>query len=122
MPVKQADQLLVFGLKNCDSSSKARNWLDEHGVDYEFRDLRADGLAAERLQRWLTSPLAALLTNRRSTTWRKLSAVEKAQSDVDSFSLLNRYTTLIKRPVLERHGRILLVGFSEEEFREHLLS
>ena len=122
MPVKQADLLLVFGLKNCDSCSKARAWLDEHGVNYEFRDLRADGLAPERLQRWLSSPLAALLTNRRSTTWRKLTVGEKALSDDDPFRLLSQYSTLIKRPVLERHGRVLLVGFSVEEFREHLLS
>lgn len=122
MPVKSSDQLLVFGLKNCDTCARALAWLDEHGVDHEFRDLRIDGLAPERLQRWLASPLAALLTNRRSTTWRKLSAAEKARSDEDPFSLLNQYSTLIKRPVLERHGRILLVGFSVEEFREHLLS
>lgn len=122
MPVKQADQLLVFGLKNCDSCSKARAWLEEHGVNYEFRDLRADGLSRERLQNWLSSPLAALLTNRRSTTWRQLSVAEKVQSDEDPFSVLSRYTTLIKRPVLERHGRVLLVGFAVEEYREHLLS
>ncbi|HET6565192.1 MAG TPA: Spx/MgsR family RNA polymerase-binding regulatory protein [Xanthomonadales bacterium] len=122
MPVKQTDLLLVFGLKNCDSCSKARAWLDEHGVDYEFRDLRADGLGADRLKRWLSSPLAPLLTNRRSTTWRQLTAIEKAQSDEDPFTILNQYSTLIKRPVLERHGRVLLVGFSVEEFREHLLS
>lgn len=122
MPVKQPDQLLVFGLRNCDSCSKARAWLDEHGVEYEFRDLRSDGLTADRLQRWLSSPLAALLTNRRSTTWRSLSAAEKALSDENPLQLLSQYSTLIKRPVLERHGRILLVGFSVEEFREHLLS
>ena len=122
MPVKQTDLLLVFGLKNCDSCSKARSWLDEHGIEYEFRDLRVDGLAADRLKRWLSSPFAPLLTNRRSTTWRQLSATEKALSDEDPFGILSQYSTLIKRPVLERHGRVLLVGFSVEEFREHLLS
>jgi Spx/MgsR family transcriptional regulator len=122
MPVKATDQLLVFGLKNCDSCSKARAWLDEHGIDHEFRDLRTDGLTEERLKRWLSSPLAALLTNRRSTTWRSLSAAEKAQSDEHPLKLLSQYSTLIKRPVLERHGRLLLVGFSAEEFRKHLLS
>ena len=122
MPVKRTDQLLVFGLKNCDSCLKARAWLDEHGVDHEFRDLRADGLTPERLKRWLSSPLAALLINRRSTTWRNLSVAEKALSEDDPFTLLSQYPALIKRPVLERHGRVLLVGFSVQEFREHLLS
>jgi len=122
MPVKQPDLLLVFGLKNCDSCSKALAWLEEHAVVYEFRDIRGEGLDRERLKRWLSSPMAGLLTNRRSTTWRQLSVVEKALSDSDPHSLLSKFPTLIKRPVLERHGNLLLVGFSAGEYREHLLS
>lgn len=122
MPVKHTDMLLVFGLGNCDSCKKARTWLNEHGVEYEFRDVRKDGVEAERLKRWLASSLAALLTNRRSTTWRSLTANEKILSETDPISVLSKHPSLIKRPVLERHGRILVVGFSPDEFRKHLLS
>jgi arsenate reductase len=122
MPVKQPDLLLVFGLKNCDTCGKALAWLEEHAVVYEFRDIRGEGLDRERLKRWLASPLAALLTNRRSTTWRQLTAAEKELSESDPQDLLGKFPTLIKRPVLERHGTVLLVGFSANEYREHLLS
>ena len=122
MPVKRNDMLLVFGLGNCDSCKKAQAWLNEHGVEYEFRDVRKDGVATERLKRWLASPLAALLTNRRSTTWRSLTANEKVLSETDPITILSKHPSLIKRPVLERHGRILAVGFSPDEFRIHLLS
>ncbi len=122
MPVKQSDLLLVFGLKNCDTCGKAQAWLQEHAVAYEFRDVRTDGVDKERLQRWLSSPLADLLTNRRSTTWRNLSLIEKAQSETDPLKILLQYPILLKRPILERHSRLLLVGFSANEFREHLLS
>lgn len=122
MPVKRSDQLLVFGLKNCDSCAMAQAWLKEHVVNYEFRDLRSEGVEKERLERWLASPHAALLINRRSTTWRNLTVAEKAMSDSDSVKILSKHPTLIKRPVLERHGHVLLVGFSADAFREHLLS
>ena len=122
MPVRHSDMLLVFGLKNCDACSEAQAWLQEHAVTYEFRDVRADGLDPERLKSWLSSPQAVLLINRRSTTWRKLSLAEKALSESDPAKILLQYPTLVKRPVLERHGRLLIVGFSANEFREHLLS
>jgi len=122
MPVKQPDLLLFFGLKNCDTCSKAQTWLQEHAVKYEFRDVRSEGVDRERLQRWLSAPLAELLINRRSTTWRKLSVAEKLLSETDPVQILLQHPSLIKRPVLERHGRILLIGFSANDFREHLLS
>lgn len=122
MPVKHSDMLLVFGLKSCDTCSKAQAWLQEHSVTYEFRDVRVDGVDPERLDRWLSAPLAALLINRRSTTWRKLSLAEKALSESDPVRILQQYPILIKRPVLERHGRLLLVGFSATDFRAQLLS
>ena len=122
MPVKQTDLLLVYGLKNCDACSKARSWLDGHGVEFEFRDVRADGVEKDQLKRWLESDLGTLLINRRSTTWRGLNANEKALSETDPYKLLSKNPTLLKRPILERHGRLLAVGFSADEYRQHILS
>ncbi len=122
MPVKHSDMLLVFGLKSCDTCSKAQSWLKEHAVIYEFRDVRVDGVDPDRLERWLSAPQAGLLINRRSSTWRKLTLAEKTLSESDPAKILLQYPTLIKRPVLERHGRMLLIGFSAADFRDHLLS
>lgn len=122
MPVKRSDLLLVFGLKNCDSCSKAQAWLKEHAVNYEFRDIRTEGVEKEQLKRWLASPLAVMLINRRSTTWRNLTTAEKELSESNPAEVLSKHPTLIKRPVVERCGRLLQVGFSANEFRERLLS
>lgn len=119
---KHSDLLLIFGLKNCDSCSKAQAWLKEHAVDYEFRDIRTEGVDQEQLQRWLASPLAVLLINRRSRTWRNLTTAEKELSESNPAEILGKHPTLIKRPVVERRGRLLQVGFSANEFRERLLS
>ena len=39
----------LYGIRNCDTVKKARKWLDEHGVDYEFHDFKKDGLSSEKL-------------------------------------------------------------------------
>src|SRR4051812_30327703 len=34
----------IYGIKACDTMRKARNWLDEHGVVYEFHDYKTQGI------------------------------------------------------------------------------
>ena len=34
----------LYGIPNCDTVKKARAWLDEHGVDYEFLDFKKQGV------------------------------------------------------------------------------
>ena len=36
----------LFGIKNCDTIKKARYWLAEHDIAYQFHDYRSDGLVA----------------------------------------------------------------------------
>lgn len=105
-------QVIIYGLKSCDTCRKALKWLDEHELAYRWHDLRADGVEAERLQRWLAAVGGHVLINRRSTTWRSLSAADQARAGdpEQAVALLQEHPTLIKRPVFERSGRVL-VGF-----------
>jgi len=105
--------IVFFGLGTCESCRKARRWLEAGGHDYRFVDLRADGLAEETLAGWIDALGWEALLNRRSTSWRSLDPSERA--DLDSgraFALMREMPTLIKRPVFDLGGRIL-VGFEE---------
>ncbi len=106
-------ELTVYGIKACDTCRKALKWLDEQEREYQWHDLRADGIEAERLQRWLEEAGTDLLVNRRSTTWRSLSAAERALAEDpgQAPALLEAHPTLIKRPVFETR-RGVLVGFN----------
>jgi len=107
--------IVIYGLKNCDSCRKAVALLQDSGGDYRFHDLRADGLPAGRLERWLDGVGWETLLNRRSTTWRELPEAEKADLDAErALRLLERYPTLIKRPVVEA-GDSLVVGFAASQ-------
>ena len=109
----------LYGIKNCDTVKKARRWLDDRGIDYRFHDLRADGLDRSVVDSWLTSVAADELLNKRSTTWKSLDKTLRENLEAgDIPALLVENPTLIKRPVLEREGN-LLVGFSEQAYNTY---
>jgi Spx/MgsR family transcriptional regulator len=104
--------LTVYGIRQCDTCRKALKWLQARAVEHRFHDLRADGLQGEKLGGWLASPFASSLINRRSTTWRQLSADQRASTGSDLQALVLEFPTLIKRPVFE-DGDVIAVGFDE---------
>ncbi len=114
--------MILYGIKSCDTVRKARRWLEAHGVDYRFHDLRGDGLTPERVSDWLRLIPAEQLLNKRSTTWKNLTPEERETASGESLpGLLARHPTLVKRPVLEAGGRIM-VGFSADRFADFFAS
>jgi Spx/MgsR family transcriptional regulator len=105
--------IVVNGLKSCDTCRKARAWLTAEGIEHRFHDLRAEGLEAGRLGRWLTAAGAERLINRRGTTWRGLSEAERNfAGEAAAVALMQAHPAIIKRPVFELGARVL-VGFDE---------
>jgi arsenate reductase (glutaredoxin) len=110
----------VYGIRNCDTMKKAMNWLDENGITYEFIDYKKAGVAAAGLPDWNQRAGWETLLNRRGLMWKKLSEAERADVDeAKALLLMAQYPALIKRPVLDT-GKQLLIGFSPENYAEHL--
>ena len=108
----------LYGIKNCDTVKKARRWLDDHGVVYQFHDFRQDGLDKKQLSGWVEQLGWEAVVNKRSTTWRNLSDKEKdIKTNAQAVKLLTINPTLIKRPVIE-NNKTLLVGFKESEYQK----
>ena len=106
--------LTIYGIKNCDTMKKARTWLEDHGVSYEFHDYKASGIDRPSLERWSAAKGWETVLNRAGTTFRKLP--DAAKSDLDqerAIALMLQQPPMIKRPVLEGEG-LLLVGFKPE--------
>ena len=115
-------QPTLFGIPNCDTVRKARKWLDNHGLTHEFVDLRADTPSVEKIGEWLSVVGHERLINRRSTTFKQLSEVDKAALEgADSVSVLQAQPTLIKRPVLEWNNGVS-VGFKAEDYAQRFNS
>ena len=108
----------VYGIKNCDTMKKARNWLDSHGVEYTFHDVRIDGLDEKTLKSWVKSASWETLLNTRGMTWRKLPDKEKTNvTEAKAIKLMLKEPAMIKRPVL-KHGRKIHVGFKDQEYTD----
>jgi arsenate reductase len=104
--------LHLYGIRNCDSCRNAIKWLEARKVPFTFHDFRVDGLPEDLLKGWLESAHGPRLLNKRSTTWRQLSAEEKQVAETSPLPLLLANPTLIKRPVITDGKTILDIGFS----------
>jgi len=108
----------IYGIKNCDTMKKARAWLDAKGVAYRFHDYKAEGVDRTQLEGWVRAVGWETLLNRAGTTFRKLPEADKAGLDEGrAMALMLDQPSMIKRPVLDLGGRIL-VGFKPEHYEE----
>ncbi|MBW8284333.1 MAG: ArsC family reductase [Rhizobium sp.] len=106
----------IYGIKNCDTMKKARLWLEQHGVEHAFHDYKASGIDRDHLQRWCADAGWETLLNRAGTTFKKLP--DEAKLDLDrekAIALMLAQPSMIKRPVLEVGGK-LLIGFKPEVY------
>jgi arsenate reductase len=107
---------VIYGIKNCDTMKKARAWLDGHGVAYSFHDYKTAGIAKDKLKDWCDEVGWETLLNRAGTTFRKLPDADKqGLNERKALALMLAQPSIIKRPVLDHEGR-LLVGFKPEMY------
>ncbi|MDA9412216.1 MULTISPECIES: ArsC family reductase [unclassified Bradyrhizobium] len=105
---------IIYGIKNCDTMKKARSWLDSHGVAYEFHDYKAAGVEKDKLKQWSDKLGWETLLNRAGTTFKKLPDADKEDlTEKKALALMLAQPSMIKRPVLEIGGK-LLVGFKPD--------
>jgi arsenate reductase (glutaredoxin) len=108
----------LYGIKNCDTVKKARAWLDANAVPYLFHDYKTAGIDHGRLQSWAGEVGWETLLNRAGTTFRKLPDADKAGlGEAKAFALMLAQPSMIKRPVLDLGGK-LLVGFKPELYED----
>jgi len=109
---------ILYGIKNCDTMKKARTWLDTHAVEYAFHDYKTAGIDPARLQQWCKRVGWEKVLNRAGTTFKKLSDAQRADlTETKAIELMTARPSMIKRPVLEPGGK-LLVGFNPETYAQ----
>jgi arsenate reductase len=110
----------LYGIRNCDTVKKARAWLDERGIAYDFHDYKSQGIDEARLRGWASELGWKRLLNRGGTTFRKLPEADKHGLDEDkAVALMLAQPSMIRRPVLDL-GERRLVGFSPDSYCSEL--
>ena len=109
--------MIIYGISNCDTVKKAKNWLDSHNIDYKFHDFRKDGINRDIINGWLITVAWDKILNKRSTSWRNLDAsTQQAINATNVVDLLVENPTLIKRPVMDVND-IITVGFNSDTYQ-----
>jgi len=109
-------RIAIYGIKNCDTMKKARIFLEKKGVAYDFHDYKVEGIERARLEGWAGKVGWEALLNRAGTTFRKLPEKDKESlTEKKAIALMLAQPSMIKRPVLEAGGKIL-VGFRPEDY------
>lgn len=117
--------ITLYGIRNCDTVKKARQWLDDHQLAYTFHDFKTQGVPVDRLDHWLARAGWETMLNRKGTTWRRLEPSQQAAAThADSArQLMLEYASVIKRPVVEwgdaRSG-VVTVGFKADDWQARL--
>lgn len=112
-----AGRVTIYGIKACDTMKKARDWLDGHGVAYDFHDYKVVGIDRARLQTWAGAVGWETLLNRSGTTFRKLPDADKAGlTEARAIALMLDQPSMIKRPVLDLGDRRIL-GFRADDYQ-----
>lgn len=110
----------LYGISNCNTVKKAKDWLQENNIEFQFHDFRKQGLTVELLESFEKSVGWEKLLNKQSTSWRKLTDEQKQSvSKQSAMGCMLETPTLIKRPVLDT-GEKMIVGFKAENYQAEL--
>ena len=112
-------KIIVYGIPNCDQVKKARAWLNDHALPFDFHDFKKAGVSRSLIEAWLTQIPLDVLLNKKGTTWRGLPELRKAAiTDADSaINLMLELPSLIKRPVVTTSESIH-AGFSDPLYQQ----
>ncbi|MDC6466847.1 Spx/MgsR family RNA polymerase-binding regulatory protein [Methylophilaceae bacterium] len=118
--------LQVYGIKNCNTVKKGLNWLNVNKIAFEFFDVKKVDLTSNLINDWIkniSSPYTSEnLINKTGMTWRKLSEDEKKLplTKENIISLIKKYPTAMKRPLITNEGDVLAIGFDENIYEEKI--
>jgi arsenate reductase (glutaredoxin) len=115
--------MTVYGIKNCNTVKSALDWLKKEKVDFEFHDYKTKGITTDKLKSWSKQVGWESLVNKKGTTWRQLDEAtkEKISTESAAVELMLEKTSVIKRPLLEKDGRVITLGFDEVQYKNLLL-
>ena len=110
--------ITMYGIPSCDTISKAKKWLTNNNIEFEFHNYKKSGVPEKELKNWVKQLGWEVLLNKRGTTWRKLDDSVKESVDTKSaIQIMLDNPSIIKRPVLNIDNSYT-VGFSDDAYKK----
>ena len=111
--------MIIYGIPNCNTVKKAQVWLKANNIAFEFHNFKKEGITAEKLTEWFDVFGWEKVINKNGLTFKKLTKEEQAEinSAENVIPYLMQNTSAIKRPIVEKNGKVILIGFNEDAYQ-----
>lgn len=112
--------MLLICYPKCSTCRKAQKFLEEGGIEYQYRDIKENNPSREELKEWHKKsglPLKKFF-NTSGKLYRENNMKDKIpnMTDEEQYKILASDGMMVKRPILV-DGDKVLVGFKEEEWQ-----
>ena len=112
--------ITLYGISNCTTVQKARNWLEDNKIEYNFHDYKKLGIDEAHLKLWCAKFGWDKVLNMQGQMWRKASEEDKAKvvDEKSAIKFMIKVPNSIKRPIVELESGDLLRGFDAEDWKQ----
>ena len=107
----------IYGIKTCSTVRKALKFIKDKNIEFDFIDYKKENVHENKIREWLKQVDLKILFNSRGKKYRDLKLKELNLDDEGKIEWLAKENYLIKRPVIEYNGQVI-VGFDEERYKE----
>lgn len=109
----------LFGIPNCDTVKKARTFLDKKKMEVEFIDFKKYRPTTTDIERW-SDAFGGVPVNVKGVTYKKHKDEFEKLTRKAQVAFIQDNTSMIKRPILEKNGKVIHFGFDEEIYKKNL--
>lgn len=113
--------MTIYGIKTCSTVGKARKFMKENGIDFDFVDYKVESVGEDKIREWLKQVDIDVLFNNRGKKYRDLGLKELNLDDEGKIEWMVKENYLLKRPVIEYGDGKVLVGLDEEIYKNTFL-
>lgn len=113
--------MTIYGIKTCSTVGKARKFMKEHGINFDFVDYKVESVGEEKIREWLKQVDINVLFNNKGKKYRDLELKELNLDEEGKIAWMAKENYLLKRPVIEYGEGKVLVAYDEEGYKEKLL-
>ena len=112
--------MIIYGIKSCSTVGKARKFMKENGIDFEFVDYKVESVDEAKICEWLKQVDINILFNNKGKKYRDLGLKELNLDDKGKIEWMAKENYLLKRPVIEHDGKVI-VAYDEEKYQKEFL-
>ena len=113
--------MTMYGIKTCSTVGKARKFMKENNIEFDFVDYKVESVDEEKIREWLKQIDINVLFNNKGKKYRDLGLKELNLDDNGKIEWMAKENYLLKRPVIEYGDGKVHVAYDEEVYKATFL-